>query len=159
MRARLLPKNRARRARADVDPDHPIRALDRGDLEVIDAHDPLAIHVDDLAVEDIATEEDLIRSAVEGGDIQLARGKDGARGGQAGDLVGRDEKLATSLAGDQAGDGGIDLTDAHDEIAHRRDPPSAVVANGGADQLRQVEHSSEIPPCPSYCSCGHAADE
>ena len=59
--------------RPDIDPDHPIRALDGSDLQVIDAHDPLAIHVDDLAVEDIPAEQDLVLPAVERGEVELVR--------------------------------------------------------------------------------------
>ncbi len=47
-------------AAADVDPHQQQRSLDLRELEVVDAHHPSAVHVDDLLIEDLSREPELV---------------------------------------------------------------------------------------------------
>ena len=53
-------------AQADVDPDDPPPALDPGDLDLVRAHEPGAVDVDQLPVEDVVLEQHLALAAAEG---------------------------------------------------------------------------------------------
>ena len=123
------------RPRPDIRADQPVRALDRGDLHVIDAHDALAVHIDDLAVEHIAAEEDFAVAPLEAADIQFGGGEGDAVRVDAGDGTDRDEEIAPPLPGDDAGDGRVALAHARDEVANGRDPLAVPVTDRGIDEL------------------------
>src|SRR5207245_1889596 len=96
--------------------------LDGRDLQVIDTHDALAVDVDNLAVEHIPVEEDFAVAPLEATDVQFGGGEGDAVHVNAGDAANADKEIAPPLPGDDAGYGRVALPNAHNEVAHGRDP-------------------------------------
>jgi len=57
-------------ARAGVDADHPPPALDARELDLVGAHEPGAIDVDELVIEDVLLEQHLLWAAHEAFEVK-----------------------------------------------------------------------------------------
>ncbi len=126
-----------------VDGYQPESPPHRGELDVVDAHDLPALHVDDLLVLQVEPEADLIRTLLEVGDVD-------ARGMQARTALvdridigpGQEDVAIAADTHDNAGDRRVLLAKGHDQIADPAEWRAVQVEHRLADELAQEEHGT-----------------
>ena len=125
---------------ADVDADHAVPALEPRELDLVRAHEPGTVDVDQLPVEDVLLQQHLLRPPLEVLEIELLGDQRHEAGRDLDDLLRGDEDRASRDGGDDAGDRWIVLVaEADDQVVDAPEPLACRVAQLAADDLREVE--------------------
>ncbi|MFB9957021.1 hypothetical protein [Cellulomonas denverensis] len=116
-----------------------------GEPDVVRGHQAGFFDVDQSVAQDVAAQQDLAGAALEGPQVQAGRGELEALVVPGEDLVGGDEKVATSDVGDQAGHCGVvALAQAHDDVAEPAQAVTGTVDGRPAQQCGQQQDSGEL---------------
>ena len=116
-------------------------ALDRSQLDVVDADDLAVLDVDDLLVEQVEPEPNLIRALPEAGDVDARRLQPRSAGVDLLDVGPRQEDVtATGNPDHEPGDRWVPIAERHDQVAHLAKGLAVPVEHRTADQSAQEEH-------------------
>ena len=125
---------------ADVDADDAVPALEPRELDLVRPHEPGAVDVDQLAVEDVLLQQHLLRPPPEVLEVELLADQRHEAGAELDDLLGGDEDRAPRDGGDDSGDGRIVVVaEADDQVVDAAEPLAGCVAQVAADDEREME--------------------
>ena len=135
--------------RTDVDPDDAPPAFDARDLDLVCAHKPGAVDVDQLPVEQVFAEQQLALASLERLQVEPRLRESDAAMLDLGDLLGWDEDEPAGDLGDGAADRRVlVLAKAHDEIVDPAELTAVRIGELAARDEREVKDGG--------CGCGGA---
>ena len=134
---------------ADVDADHPPPAFDPGDLDLVGANEPCTVDVDQLAVEQVLSQQQLALSAFERLQVEpCLRERDPAVLDLADSLGGDVHVAAGDLCDGSADRRVLVLAEVDEQVVDLAELAAFGVVQVAADDQRQVQDGR----CRSHCT-------
>ena len=129
-------------ARPDIDAHHAVPAVEPGELDLVGAHEPRALDIDQLAVEHVFLQQHLLRATFEPAEVELYRAQRRTTLVDFVDLRGRDEDLAAGDRREQASDGWIPvLSEPNNQVVDAAELTAFAIVEPAAGDERQVQNS------------------
>jgi hypothetical protein len=132
--------------KAHVRAGHAQVAAGVDELHVVDAHDALAVHVDELLVQHVSRQQHLALAPREGAQVKHVGAETRAVLVDGAQARARQKEVAAAVARDHARHRRVVFAETHDHVLERRHPLALHVADGPAQYLREIEHQRIFAP-------------